>query len=198
MFQTAHKETEDHKASSWLEQIRGRDDDEDDDDEATVAGCPQKMAVEMNKLMALQSLQNSLQLITMGITATQQQHKNPLERLRDLQQQQQQQQQQAETKESLPLPPPPPPPPPPQSPTMIPADRKEDLLPVNNNYLIGLIRGHAQAQAADYSKSNSSERDDSLSASPTLPGGSRSPNLTDIKEEPAAKRTQMWLQQLGR
>ena len=46
------------------------------------------------------------------------------------------------------------------------------------------------------SKSNS-ERDDSLSASPTMPG-SRSPNLTDIKEEPAAKRTQMWLQQLGR
>ena len=89
MFQTLDKGTDNHKASSWLEQIRGRD---DEDIEAPVATGPQKMAVEMNKLMALQSLQNSLQLITMGIAT--QQHKNPLERLRDLQQQQQQQQHQ--------------------------------------------------------------------------------------------------------
>ena len=94
------KAKDNQKASSWLEQIRGRDDDDGGEEAApaaaaaaaavTIAG-PQKMAVEMNmnKLMALQSLQNSLQLITMGITATQQQqHNNPLERLRHLQQQQ--------------------------------------------------------------------------------------------------------------
>ena len=68
---------------------------------------------------------------------------------------------------------------------------------------MGLIRGHAahaqqQQAAAEYTKS-SSEREDSVSLSPPIPiPGSRSPTLTDIKEEPAAKRTQMWLQQLGR
>ena len=84
-FQTPDKEeANNHKTSSWLEQIRGREDEVDEHP-------PQKMAVEMSvsKLMALQSLQNSLHLISMGM-----QHKNPLERLRDLQQQQQQQQQQ--------------------------------------------------------------------------------------------------------
>ena len=93
---------------------------------------------------------------------------------------------------------------------MIPsADSKEDLLappPDNSNYLIGLIRGHAaqaqaQQQAAEYAKSCSEREESSPSLSPPMPmhaAGSRSPTLTDIKEEPAAKRTQMWLQQLGR
>ena len=129
MFQSPEKEAANQKAaaaSSWLEQIRGSRDAEN--------GDSHKMALEMSsvgKLMALQSLQNSLQLITMGMAAS----SNPLERLRHLQQHQQQQQ--LESKD---------PPAPPKSP-------KEDLLapppPDNSNYLMGLIRGHAaQAQQA--------------------------------------------------
>ena len=129
MFQSPEKEAANQKAaaaSSWLEQIRGSRDAEN--------GDSHKMALEMSsvgKLMALQSLQNSLQLITMGMAAS---SSNPLERLRHLQQHQQQQQLEAKD-----------PPAPPQSP-------KEDLLappPDNSNYLMGLIRGHAaQAQQA--------------------------------------------------
>ena len=128
-FQSPEKEAANQKAaaaSSWLEQIRGRDAEN---------GDSHKMALEMSsvgKLMALQSLQNSLQLISMGMATA----SNPLERLRHLQQHQQQQQQQLEAKD---------PPAPPQSP-------KEDLLAPpqdNSNYLMGLIRGHAaQAQQA--------------------------------------------------
>ena len=83
---------EDLKASSWLEQIRGREDSSPPSASAGGQQSPgkqdeQKLAAveQMNKLMALQSLQNSLHLITMGM----QQNRNPLERLRDLQQQQQ-------------------------------------------------------------------------------------------------------------
>ena len=104
---------------------------------------------------------------------------------------------QVDTKEGLPLLAPPPPPPP-QSPMLPPAaaDRK-DSLPENNNssssYLLAAAAGLIRAE---YSKSGSTaEREDALSAEGSL---RRSPNLTDIKEEPAAKRTQMWLQQLGR
>ena len=66
-FQSPEKEAANQKAaaaSSWLEQIRGSRDAEN--------GDSHKMALEMSsvgKLMALQSLQNSLQLITMGMAA---------------------------------------------------------------------------------------------------------------------------------
>jgi hypothetical protein len=163
------------------------------------------MATEM-KLLALQSLQNSLHLITMGMQQ-QKQKQNSIEKLRAMQQAQKQEEEEEEEEEeedvkvnvrmAQPFTATQQASPPPNS-RMSNLDHISSKEGNQENYLSILAQMRAVNKRQESDKESKIFVESKIvNETPILPP-SRSPNLTDIKEEPAAKRTQMWLAQLGR